>query len=167
MKGTWQTSNHGSGLLLVVAVAVVAAAATRTPAAMSRIRTRSSAAVTIGPAAAAVAAIVRLAAGPIVTAAEDLVRILLIAAGVLVAAAVAAIVRLVAWHRHRTPPHWAVQVQPPQRGPQRAVQVPAAGQSALPPQIHLHVHGPVSAADVAELIARQGNPQPAAIEEES
>ena len=132
MKGTWQTDNHGSGiLLLVVVVAVIAAAA----------------------------------AGPVVHAAEDLVRILLIAAGVLAVAAVAAIAGLLAWHKRRTPPHWTVQVQPPARAPQRAVQAPAAAQRSLPPQIHLHLHGPVSAADVAELIARQGNPQPAAIEE--
>jgi hypothetical protein len=38
----------------------------------------------------------------------------------------------------------------------------SAARPALPaPQIHLHVHGPVTEAELAELIARQGNPQPA------
>jgi hypothetical protein len=43
----------------------------------------------------------------------------------------------------------------------RAVQARSAPRPAIeaPPQIHLH--GPVSAADVAELIAPQGNPRPA------
>jgi len=131
MKGTWQSDNHGSGVLLlvVVVVAVIAAAA----------------------------------AAPIVHAAEDLLRILLIGLAVIVGLGIAgAVVALVLELRgRRRPPPWAVQVQPPQRGPQRAAQSSTAAQSALPPQIHLHVHGPVSAADVAELIARQGNPQPA------
>jgi hypothetical protein len=45
----------------------------------------------------------------------------------------------------------------------RAVQARSAPRPAIeaPPQIHLHLHGPVSAADVAELIAGQGNPRPA------
>ncbi len=64
------------------------------------------------------------------------------------------------------PAPWTVQVESPARAPQRAVEAPAAAQHALPPpQIHLHLHGPVSAADVAELIARQGS-QHAAIEED-
>ena len=65
----------------------------------------------------------------------------------------------------RTEP-WTVQVESPASAPQRVVETPAAAQRALPPpQIHLHLHGPISAADVAELIARQGIPQ-AAIEED-
>ena len=106
-------------------------------------------------------------------AAEDLVQILLIGLAVLARLAVAAGIGLIAWHKRRTPPEWTAQVQSPPRAPQRtvqsmqrAVQSRTAARSALLPQIHLHLHGPVSAADVAELIACQGNPQPAAIEED-
>jgi hypothetical protein len=34
------------------------------------------------------------------------------------------------------------------------------------PQIQLHLHGPVTATELAELIARHGNPQPAAEEKQ-
>lgn len=45
--------------------------------------------------------------------------------------------------------------------PPQGVPLPAQRPAVPAPQIHLHLHGPVSAADVAELIARPGNPLPA------
>ncbi len=135
MRGTWQTTG-GSGAGGSLLIAVVV-----------------------------VAVFGAAFAGPVVHAAEDLVRIVLITAAVLAVLAGTGI-GLAVRYRRRTPPPWTVQVQQPPDASQRVLEVPAAAQRIPAPQIHLHLHGPVSAADVAELIARQGNPQPA-IEEDS
>ena len=139
MKGTWKTDSHGSGVLLL---AVIVAA--------------------VGVAGGAAVA------GPVVRAADAVLHIVLITVAALAGLGVAlgALALVLAARARRHPPAWTAQVLPPRRAPQRAVQSRTAAQGVLPPQIHLHLHGPVSAADVAELIARQGKPQPAAIEED-
>jgi hypothetical protein len=62
------------------------------------------------------------------------------------------------------PAPWHATVEPPATRPMPARSAPY---SALPaPLIHVHGHGPVTAAELAELVSRQGNP-PLAIEEDS
>jgi hypothetical protein len=141
VNGTWKTTGGSGGAgagVAIVAIVVIAAAAA-------------------GPAAHA--------AVDLVHAVGELLRIVLIGAAVLLVVAVAAGIGLLAWRRRRTPPTWTAEVQSPACAPQRVVEAPAAAQHVLPPQIHLHLHGPVSAADVAELIARQGIPHPAITED--
>jgi hypothetical protein len=60
--------------------------------------------------------------------------------------------------RARRPAPWQVSVQPPAAKPVSARSEPR--QALTAPQIHLHLHGPVSATDVAELIARQATRNP-------
>jgi len=140
MKGTWQTtSSGGSGIGLAVIIGLV----------LLIVSSAGAVATAIGHAADVLLHIALITIGSL--------------AGLGIAGAVVAVV--LARRAPRKPPPWAAQVQPHRRDPQRAVQGRTAAQSGLPPQIHLHLHGPVSAADVAELIARQGNPLPA-IEEE-
>jgi hypothetical protein len=140
VKGTWQTdsgtSGPGIGLAVVVALVLLIA---------------GSAGTVVSAAAHA---------------AEVLLHLVLIAVASLAGVVVAGLGTWLVVRRRRASrpaPYWAT-VQPP-----AASVVPArtAAPPALPaPQIHLHLHGPVSAADVAELIAFHGNPQPA-IEEET
>ncbi len=93
------------------------------------------------------------AAAQAVHAAAELLHIVLIAVAVLAGVAVAGLAGLIVWQvrAHRQLHGALVHPAPPQRVP-----LPGQRQAVPAPQIHLHLHGPVSAADVAELIARQG-----------
>jgi hypothetical protein len=105
-------------------------------------------------AVAAVAIIVLIVAGPVVHAAEDLVRLVLIAAAVLAVVAVAG-VGCLAWRARR---HRSISTRPaPFLTPAeiRAVQARTAPRAIAPPQIHVHLHGPVSAEDLAAIVAQR------------
>jgi hypothetical protein len=125
MKGTWQTTD-GGGAGASLLIALV---------------------VVIVFAAAT--------AGPVVHAAEDLVRILLITAAVLAGLVVGAVIGALAWRaRHprqnsTTPESFAAADQ------LRAMQARTAPRE-LPAQVHnhVHIHG-LSAEDVAAVVARQ------------
>jgi hypothetical protein len=133
VKGTWQTTDSGSGGTLLIAVIVVIVMAT----------------------AASAGAAIHAAAHEL----AELLRIVFIVAGVLTGLTVAGIAGL--WlHVRRTPrrPSWAAQVvQSPATAPQRAVEAPAAAQRVLPPrQVHVHFHG-VDPSEVAAIIQQQSN----------
>ena len=106
-----------------------------------------------------VAIICAAIAKPVADAAVAIVHVLLIVVFSLIGLAAAAGIGVWAWRSSARRAYRTTRVSLPAPPPQRAVEMPAASRRVLPPpqpQIHLHLHGPVTAADVAELIARQG-----------
>jgi hypothetical protein len=102
-------------------------------------------------------------AGPVLDATAELLRVLLIAAGVIVGVGGASLVGLIAWRwRSRKaaaramPPRTLVAraAQPPLLQARRAGELPAASQREPPGGLHLHFHG-LDAAQVAAIIACQ------------
>jgi hypothetical protein len=100
-------------------------------------------------------------AGPVLDAAE-LLRVLLIAAGVIVGVGAASLVGLIAWRwrsrkdaaRAMPPRTLVARAAPPLPQARRAAELPAAPQRETPGGLHLHFHG-LDAAQVAAIIARQ------------
>jgi hypothetical protein len=107
----------------------------------------------------AVVIIGAILAGPALDAVTELVHLVLIAVAVLAGLGVAGGVTALVLMRHRRAaraPYWAT------AGPRAARPVPARTvprQLPAAPQIHVHLHSPVTAEDVAAIISRQ---QPAA-----
>ena len=104
----------------------------------------------------AVAVIAAAAAGPVIHAAAILLRVVLIAVLSLCGLAVAGGIGFLAWRGHRRRAYRTLPMSLPPTASQRVVETPTASRCVLPPQIHLHIHGPVSAEDIGALIARQG-----------
>jgi hypothetical protein len=123
MKGTWTTTG-GSGGGWGPPVAFVAVAA---------------AAVAI--------------AKPAAHAAGELLRVVLITAGVLAGLVVAAVIAAVAWRRSHPAAERTTAVSFTGHDAARAVQARSAPRELPPAQQHIHFHG-VSAEDVAEIINR-------------
>jgi hypothetical protein len=101
-------------------------------------------------------------ARPVLDAAAELLRVLLIAAGVIVGVGAASLVGLIArrWRSRKDaaramPPRTLVaRAAPPLPQARRAAELPAAPQRETPGGLHLHVHI-LDAAQVAAIIARQ------------
>ena len=100
-------------------------------------------------------------AGPVLDAAAELLRVLLITAGVIVGVGAASLVGL-AWRwrsrkdaaRAMPPRTLVARAAPPLPQARRAGELPAAPQRETPGGLHLHFHG-LDAAQVAAIIARQ------------
>ena len=101
-------------------------------------------------------------AGPVLDAAAELLRVLLIAAGVIVGVGGASLVGLIAWRwrsrkaaaRAMPPRTLVARAAPPLPQARRTAGLPAAPQREPPGGLHLHFHG-LDAAQVAAIIARQ------------
>ncbi len=101
-------------------------------------------------------------AGPVLDAAAELLRVLLIAAGVIVGVGAASLVGLIAWRwrsrkdaaRAMPPRTLVARAAPPLPQARRTAELPAAPQREPPGGLHLHFHG-LDAAQVAAIIARQ------------
>jgi hypothetical protein len=101
-------------------------------------------------------------AGPVLDAAAELLRVLLIAAGVIVGVGAASLVGLIAWRwrsrkdaaRAMPPRTLVARAASPLPQARRAAETPAAPQRETPCGRHLHFHG-LNAAQVAAIIARQ------------
>jgi hypothetical protein len=104
-------------------------------------------------------------AGPVLDAAAELLRVLLIAAGVIVFVGAASLVGLIAWRwRSRKD---AARAMPPRTLVARAAQplpkawpvhaLPAESPRELPTEVHFHLHG-VSAEEIAAILRRQDQP---------
>jgi hypothetical protein len=121
----------------------------------------------IGAAVAVVLAAVVLAsiAGPVVHAAVELLRVVLIAAAVILGLAALGGAGLVAWRLRRgrqNAPLVVHQVPPVTWRPAESLPVPQRSVAALPAperpaEIHLHLHG-VSAEDIAAILAEGNRP---------
>jgi hypothetical protein len=121
----------------------------------------------IGTAVAVVLAAVVLAsiAGPVVHAAVELLRVVLIAAAVILGLAALGGAGLVAWRLRRgrqNAPLVVHQVPPVTWRPAESLPVPQRSVAALPAperpaEIHLHFHG-VSAEDIAAILAEGNRP---------
>jgi hypothetical protein len=104
-------------------------------------------------------------AGPVLDAAAELLRVLLIVAGVIVGVGAASLVGLIAWRwrsrkdaaRAMPPRTLVARAAPPLPQARRAAELPAAPQRETPGGLHLHFHG-VSAEDVAAIIRQQDDP---------
>ena len=95
-------------------------------------------------------------AAAFVNAIGNLLAMVLVALVVLAVSGVAVVAGVLIWQRRRPagPARVVVRAQPAQR-PVR----PAPPRPALPaPQIHLHLHGPVTAADLAAIVAQHAHP---------
>jgi len=101
-------------------------------------------------------------AGPVLDAAAELLRVLLIAAGVIVGVGAASLVGLIAWRwrsrkdaaRAMPPRTLVARAAPPLPQARRAAELPAAPQREPPGGLHLRFHS-LDAAQVAAIIARQ------------
>ena len=98
-------------------------------------------------------------AQPVINAAVDLIHAVLIIGGILLGTALAAGAALVAWRVRRSRAARTRVVPRLTPGPIRSVRATAGPQEARaaldrPAELHVHFHG-MSAADVAEVIARQ------------
>jgi hypothetical protein len=104
-------------------------------------------------------------AGPVLDAAAELLRVLLIAAGVIVGVGAASLVGLIAWRwrsrkdaaRAMPPRTLVARAAPPLPQARRAGELPAAPQGEPPGGLHLHFHG-LDAEDVAAILSRQDDP---------
>jgi hypothetical protein len=104
-------------------------------------------------------------AGPVLDAAAELLRVLLIAAGVIVGVGAASLVGLIAWRwrsqkdaaRAMPPRTLVARAAPPLPQARRAGELPAAPQREPPGGLHLHFHG-LDAEDVAAILNRQDDP---------
>ena len=104
-------------------------------------------------------------AGPVLDAAAELLRVLLIAAGVIVGVGAASLVGLIAWRwrsrkdaaRAMPPRTLVARAAPPLLQARRAGELPAAPQREPPGGLHLHFHG-LDAEDVAAILDRQDDP---------
>jgi hypothetical protein len=104
-------------------------------------------------------------AGPVLDAAAELLRVLLIAAGVIVGVGAASLVGLIAWRwrsrkaaaRAMPPRPLVARAAPPLLQARRAGEPPAAPQREPPGGLHLHFHG-LDAEDVAAILDRQDDP---------
>ena len=100
--------------------------------------------------------------GPVLDAAAELLRVLLIAAGVIVGVGAASLVGLIAWRwrsrkdaaRAMPPRTLVARAAPPLPQARRAAEVPAVPRRETPGGLHLHFHI-LDAAQVAVIIARQ------------
>ena len=101
-------------------------------------------------------------AGPVLDAAAELLRVLLIAAGVIVGVGAASLVGLIAWRwrsrkdaaRAMPPRTLVARAAPPLPQARRTAELPAAPQREPPGGLHLRFHS-LDAAQVAAIIARQ------------
>jgi hypothetical protein len=104
-------------------------------------------------------------AGPVLDAAAELLRVLLIAAGVIVGVGAASLVGLIAWRwrsrkdaaRAMPPRTLVARAAPPLPQARRTAELPAAPRREPTGGLHLHFHG-VSAEDVAAILSRQDDP---------
>jgi hypothetical protein len=101
-------------------------------------------------------------AGPVLDAAAELLRVLLIAAGVIVGVGAASLVGLIAWRwrsrkdaaRAMPPRTLVARAAPPLPQARRTAELPRRARREPPGGLHLHFHG-LDAAQVAAIIARR------------
>ena len=110
----------------------------------------------IGAAVAVVlaAAVVASIAGPAVAAVTALLRLVLIAAGVILGLALAAVGALVAWRLRQGRAHTGLGVPPPTPAvlrPAESLSAPQPPALERPAELHLHLYG-VSAEEVAAIL---------------
>ena len=104
-------------------------------------------------------------AGPVLDAAAELLRVLLIAAGVIVFVGAASLVGLIAWRwrsrkdaaRAMPPRTLVARAAPPLPKARPVHPLPAEFPRELPTEVHFHLHG-VSAEEIAAILRRQDQP---------
>jgi hypothetical protein len=103
------------------------------------------------------AALAVKAAGPVLGAVSEMVRVFLMVAGVAVGAGAAALVSWLSWRRRCPTLAGTGRAMPPLPTKMARPALPAAGQHEPPGGLHSHLHG-VSADDVATILTREDWP---------